>query len=60
MVQYGLATIIHAFDWFPQPNVKPKDMNVMENIVGFISTPMEPLVAGARFRLPTQVYKGFI
>jgi hypothetical protein len=60
MVQYGLATIIHAFDWFPQHNVKPKDMNVMENMVGFISTPIEPLVAVARFRLPTQVYKGSI
>jgi flavonoid 3'-monooxygenase len=60
MVQYGLATMIHAFDWFPQPNVKPKDMNVMENIVGFISRPTEPLVAVARLRLPSQVYKGFI
>ncbi len=60
MVQYGLAVILHAFDWSPQPGVKPKDMNVTEGINGFVSTPVEPLVAIAKPRLPTQIYKGFI
>jgi cytochrome P450 len=55
MVQYGLVVILHAFDWFPQPGVKPKDMNVMEDINGFIFTLVEPLVAVAKPHLPTQV-----
>jgi cytochrome P450 len=60
MVQYGLGVILHAFDWSPQLGVKPKNMNVMEGINGFIFTPVEPLVVVAKLRLPTQVYKGFI
>ncbi|CAK9869232.1 unnamed protein product [Sphagnum jensenii] len=52
--------LLHAFEWSPQPGVKPNDMNVMEGINGFISMPIEPLVAVAKPCLPTQVYKGFI
>jgi cytochrome P450 len=56
MVQCGLATILHAFDWSPPPNVKPKDMNMIEAFG--LATPLaEPLVVIAKPRLPPQVYK---
>jgi cytochrome P450 len=56
MVQCGLATILHAFDWSPPPNVKPKDMNMIE--ASGLATPLvEPLVVIAKPRLPPQVYK---
>ncbi|CAK9854903.1 unnamed protein product, partial [Sphagnum jensenii] len=42
MVQYGLATILHAFDWSPQPNIKLEDMNMMETF-GAICPKVEPL-----------------
>jgi coumaroylquinate(coumaroylshikimate) 3'-monooxygenase len=58
MVQYSLATILHAFDWFPQPGIKPEDMNMMETF-GSICPKAEPLVAIAKLRLPTQIYKRF-
>jgi len=58
MVQYSLATILHAFDWFPQPGIKPEDMNMMETF-GSICPKVEPLVAIAKLRLPTQIYKRF-
>jgi cytochrome P450 len=58
MVQYSLATILHAFDWFPQSGIKPEDMNMMETF-GSICPKVEPLVAIAKLRLPTQIYKRF-
>ncbi|CAM6060926.1 unnamed protein product, partial [Sphagnum tenellum] len=44
MVQYSLATILHAFDWFAQPGIEPEDMNMMETF-GAICPKAEPLVA---------------
>ncbi len=58
MVQYGLATILHAFDWSPQPNIKLEDMNMMETF-GAICPKVEPLVAIAKPRLSSQIYKRF-
>jgi len=55
-VQYGLATILHAFDWSPQPNVKLEDMNMMETF-GAICPKVEPLVAIAKPRLSPQICK---
>jgi cytochrome P450 len=58
MLQYGLATILHAFDWSPQPNIKLEDMNMMETF-GAICPKVEPLVAIAKPRLSSQIYKRF-
>jgi len=55
MVQYSLATILHAFDWFAQPGIKPEDMNMMETF-GAICPKAQPLVAIAKPRLSSQVY----
>jgi hypothetical protein len=58
MVQYALATILHAFDWSPQPSIKLEDMNMMETF-GAICPKVEPLVAIAKPRLSPQIYKRF-
>jgi cytochrome P450 len=58
MVQYGLATILHAFDWSPQPNIKLEDMNMMETF-GAICPKVEPLVAISKPRPSSQIYKRF-
>jgi hypothetical protein len=56
MVQYSLATILHAFDWFAQPGIKLEDMNMMETF-GAICPKAEPLIVIAKPRLSSQVYK---
>ncbi len=56
MVQYGLATILHAFDSFPQPGIKLEDMNMMETL-GALCPKAEPLVAIAKPRLSSQIYE---
>jgi cytochrome P450 len=58
MVQYGLATILHAFDWSPQPSIKLKDMNILETF-GAICPKDEPLVTTTKPRLSSQIYKQF-
>ncbi|CAM6034510.1 unnamed protein product [Sphagnum compactum] len=58
MVQYGLATILHAFDWSPQPGIQLEDMNMMETF-GALCPKDEPLVAIAKPRLSSQTYKQF-
>jgi coumaroylquinate(coumaroylshikimate) 3'-monooxygenase len=59
MVQHSLATILHVFDWFPQPGIKLEDMNMMETS-GAVCSKAEELVAIAKPRLPSQIYKQFI
>ncbi len=56
MVQCGLATILHAFDWSLKPNVKLEDVNMMED-VGATSPLVEPLIVVAKPRLPIEIYK---
>jgi hypothetical protein len=58
MVQYGLTTILHVFDWSPQPSIKLEDMNILETF-GAICPKDEPLVAIAKPRLSSQIYKQF-
>jgi cytochrome P450 len=58
MVQCGLATILHAFDWSPQPGIKLEDMNILETF-GAICPKDEPLVAIAKPCLSSQIYKQF-
>jgi coumaroylquinate(coumaroylshikimate) 3'-monooxygenase len=59
MVQHSLATILHVFDWFPQPSIKLEDINMMETS-GAVCSKVEQLVAIAKPRLPSQIYKQFI
>jgi hypothetical protein len=47
MVQYSLATILHAFDWFAQLGIKLENMNMMETF-GAICPKVEPVVAIAK------------
>jgi len=46
-------------DWSPQLDIKPKDMNMMED-VGAISLIVQPLVAIAKPHLLIEIYKQFI
>jgi cytochrome P450 len=59
MVQCGLATCLHAFEWSPQPGSKPKDMDMTEAF-GTIVQIAKPLVVVAKPRLSPQIYKQFI
>jgi coumaroylquinate(coumaroylshikimate) 3'-monooxygenase len=58
MLEYSIATLLHVFEWFPQPSIKLEDMNMMETS-GFACSKVEQLVALAKPRLPSHIYKQF-
>ncbi|CAK9224517.1 unnamed protein product, partial [Sphagnum troendelagicum] len=44
MLEYSIATLLHVFEWFPQPSIKLEDMNMMETC-GLACSKVEQLVA---------------